>query len=115
LPPPPSSQIAVLPSFEKWNQDNSVQLFSDKVLTKFRQLQKDSELSVGDFIDSVIKDDNKSTVESKTKIEKGVTFMDVVNWVGSQAGGIIKSNINELKEGRINPTFVNDIWPEINI
>jgi hypothetical protein len=36
LPPPPSSQIAVLPSFEKWNEANSVQLFSDKILTKFK-------------------------------------------------------------------------------
>jgi hypothetical protein len=113
LPPPPSSQIAVLPSFEKWNEANSVQLFSDKILTKFKELQQNSGLRVEDFIDSVIKDDIKSTVESKSTIKQGTSFMDVVNWVGSQAGGIIKSNINELKEGRINPTFVNDIWPEI--
>lgn len=113
LPAPSSTQIAVLPSFEKWNQDNSVQLFSDKILTKFGELQQASGLGVEQFIDSLIKDDIKSSVDSKSTMKQGTTFMDVVNWVGSQAGGIIKTNINELKEGRINPTFANDIWPEI--
>ena len=113
LPAPFSTQLTVIPSFEKWNQDNSVQLFSDKILTKFRELQENSGLGIEQFIDSLINDGIEPSVDSKSTMKQGTTKMDVVNWVYSQVGEIIKTNIKELKEGRINLTFTNDIWPEI--
>lgn len=101
------TQISIIPSFEKWNQDNSVHF---AMLSKFKEIQSTTGLSTEQFIDSIISGD----IKSASGTVKFYKFMDIVKFIGSNILGFIGTNIiNELREGRINPTFTNDIWPEI--
>ena len=121
LPTPPSNQLALsLPpsqGFDDWNKANQVQEFPRKILDAFEERRKTSKLTTLEFIDAVIdgtlKQYDRSVTEPNPTIKQNTSFNDVASYIGNYAYDMIKSNFNELKEGRVNPTFVNDIWPEI--